>query len=226
MSFPKPTDDKVTPFSSRCEIKNWKFKFIITFFIIIAICLIYIKPVLSLQYISELKWPLLILIVLLLYKNEIAFIIKYKLSALTIFGMEIKFKLENQDKLVEFTLRDSQIPLNNININGDLAKCYKELQFERICNVILGSQLRLLQSLCNANKSYLGVFAWYQSEQNIYPKPDKIGIFDLLNFLIKMKLIEELNTDIKDTKIYKLTDYGNEFLGYVETFYPHKLELL
>jgi len=204
-------------------ISNWKILLGLIILVVIILSA-YRKPELTLQYLTELKWPLLIFTVPLLFGEDIIYFLN-KISSLNVkfpWG-EMEVKMEEQRK--EIKLAETGVVNYESNMPTDsLSDCQKELEFERLYNRILGLQFNLLQSLTKADRYiYSDVYHWYEKIKNEYPAFKNLNITDLLMYL-NIKNLIEIKTEggLLSQKI-ALTTYGKDFVNYISSQYSSQL---
>lgn len=186
----------------------------------------YVSSIIAFLKIS--LWPLITLFFILYFKKNIGKFID-EVSELDIFGNRAKRdrqipSQENQpskdtDILKEYKGLNEQYK-NIINSLGNNVSTLKqqltnkeiELDFERIYNLIFGSQIFILKYLINADSIGLGELAnYYSTVQSNNPALSTWGIDQYLKLLISSGLIEPITSGG-----FKITLKGRVFVGYIE----------
>lgn len=200
---------------------------------ILALLCIWHNPILSLEYIKVICWPVVILLLAAVFQKEISILTTEKLKSffIKILGIEFQGNLTDQSQAIQTIgerdnlpneivqqkmqeLSQSQVVLSNIveNLQRDLAIKEIEVDFERIYNRIFGSQFFLLEHLIvnGGNLNFTIVTNWYLTVQNTNLALKDWNLFQYLNFLINNGLIEnESNT------LIKITEKGKIFVQYI-----------
>lgn len=206
----------------------------LAWFIIIVCFPIYLLYKWDFQYVKQLInflkiswWPLIILFVVLLFKNEISNLIN-EISELNLFGNKAvrnkEVKEQQSEAPVSTTLpnfsetlttlykdlsekyKDTEIQLKNRLIDTEIA-----LDFERVYNSIFGSQLVLLKHLEETTSMTLGKLVEYfelVQKQNI-PLQDW-DVNKYLNYLLGSQLLTIVQGE------YSITLKGKAFISYIE----------
>jgi hypothetical protein len=180
-------------------------------------------------------WPLVLLFIILLFKEEVGSFIN-DISELDIFGNKAKRnkQIPNQDsqpsKELDVSKEYKEINeqyktlINSLGNNVDtlknqLANKEIELDFERIFNVIFGSQIFILKYLLTANFVGLNDIAkYYGTVQRNNPTLQSWGINQYLFFLISSKLIEPAISGG-----FQITPKGKLFIMYIEEIRKYNL---
>lgn len=204
-------------------IRTYKYQLSILF-LIVLLC-IWFNPILFLKYIQVLRWPVLILLLVIMFKNEISKLVTDKTFSLKAFGLELQGNLVSQaqssiktdaltdqkyqkqiDQLVE---SHKIITGTNEDLKKQLTTKELELQFEQIYNLIFGTQFALLEYLTNNNGciSYDSIISQFLNN-NFSFNDDFFAKF--LGFLVNYNLIE-----LDSYKQIKITDKGRVFVYYI-----------
>jgi hypothetical protein len=174
-------------------------------------------------------WPLVTVFVILLFKDNIGKLID-ELNELYIFGNKAKRDKQppNQEilynkvdiKKIEEVYEQSKEDIiknfsDNVNtLKEQLANKEIELDFERIYNVIYGSQIFILDYLnvSNAIISFDQINRYYRETQNKqHPFLNNIDISQYLSFLTSSQLLE-----LADLNNYRITKKGKDFIKYIK----------
>ncbi len=212
----------------------------ILFFVFLGLIIICVKfldynsTMLFFDYLKILVWPVIILIFISLFKENIAKFID-ETEWMNFGKNKIKRKLLTQDVIKskdEIDILEEYKGLKTeykgmINAMGnDIESLKKELtnkkieiEFERIFRVIFGSQLSLLDSLLHMRKiNFFRIQEYFQMVQkNNYP----LRVWNLneyLDFLIKNQLIVPDNGDG-----YKITIKGEAFMFYIKDIQKYNI---
>lgn len=205
-------------------ITPYRYQF--TAIILIILLYIWLDPIITLKYIQALRWPILILILVVLFKKEISKLV-WKSFNIKGFGLELEAKLANQlqnplesnENNSSYSLQIQQLTESHKIITGTNEELQKklaiqelQLDFERIYNLIFGSQFTILENLSSTShtQSYESIMAKYTTLFFNTPAA-KVDFFaKYFDFLLKNNLIEEVdNTNIK------ITDKGKAFVYYI-----------
>lgn len=129
---------------------------------------IWLNPVLFLAYVEVIRWPLIVLLILWIFKREISILTTEKLKSFFIkfLGVEVQGSLAEQNKENPPINESENLPGDMIQekikelsqtketqsavidtLRRNLAVKEIELDFERIYNRIFGSQFSLLENL-------------------------------------------------------------------------------
>ena len=163
--------------------------------------------------------PLIVLIIILTFKTNLAKFID-ELKHLKVFGNEAIREADTEsqsenpdvDKISEKVEKE-----NNTNQDGDseLEKTKKYLEFERIYNLIFGSQIELLDTMKlnrdGLNMNFLQLF-FYNIQNKFKMALDTWTLSGYLRFLEINKLVLFDNR----SNNCSITDKGIEFLNYIE----------
>lgn len=174
-------------------------------------------------------WPIVVLIIIFIFKDELGSFIN-EISELSIFGNKAKREkqIPNQEnqpsKDIELSKEYKEINeqyKNIINSLGNdvgtlkdqLTRKEIELDFERIYNVLFGSQLFILKYLTTTNFTGLNDIAkYYETIQKNNPTLQSWGIDKYLSFLISSQLIEPAASGG-----FQITLKGKVFITYIES---------
>jgi hypothetical protein len=182
-------------------------------------------------------WPLVTVFTIFLFKDNIAKLID-ELSELDIFGNKAKRGNQppSQEKSLDKTediKKDKEIYeqsqeiiktlSNDVNIlKNQLANKEIELDFERIYNVIYGSQINILTYLndSNATINLNQINKYYKDVQkNQHPFLNNIDMSQYLSFLtIISRLLESVELDN-----YRIAAKGKAFLKYIKEIRQYNL---
>lgn len=189
---------------------------------------VYMRPEISLQYISELKWPVVVLFLLISFKKEIKSFLIDQVSSLSIkaFGAEIKMKIKNQTEESKNIREIDQHSIQSVDSSkSSFSECEKELEFERIYNRLLELQFMLLESLLSKDRELLlDVYQWYDKYQKRIPALKNFDINNFLNYLYVKKLITVKNPDSLLCQKIGLTENGKKFVEYINKHYKTSSE--
>jgi hypothetical protein len=173
-------------------------------------------------------WPCVILIFLMFFSilfrkqisNFLARLVNAKIGNLNLAAMKptVQPKKAIQDKLKIKAINYIKLhPEETIKEFYGLLDKYK---FERIFNIIYGSQILLLEHLSlkgDIGDKYINLYVFYDEfiKKTIPPRPQ---ITEYFGFLESWKLIEASGENMN--KSYKITPFGINFLSYIKTNYP------
>lgn len=200
---------------------------------------------LLLKYLEVLTWPVLVLIVCRLFKNEVGGLINRIAGGKLPGGFEFnsppnqsppnenvpkeikesvalrKKKNKKKEKIIiSPTTLDLQQQVSALL--SQIAGLQTALIFERIYQNIFGSQIKLLDELRLrglSGASYEDIAAYYQQIKVKWPNLNSYPLEEYLNYLKNAGLVE-LFSDGAQRK-YKITPLGIDFLEYIEKLkYP------
>lgn len=219
-----------------------KVVFKLIYFLIIITLPIFALYYWNFQYVDKILdflkiswWPLIALFFILTFKKELSQFIN-EVKELDIFGNKAKrYKpIPNQESKPSKELNVSEeykkinaqykIIIDSLGNNVDtlknqLANKEIELDFERIFNIIFGSQLFILKYLTTANFVGLNDIAkYYGTVQKNNPALQNWGVDQYLSFLISSKLIEPARLGG-----FQITPKGRLFIMYIEEIRKYNL---
>lgn len=179
-----------------------------------------------LEFLKFTDWPVFAFVFVFLFKKNIAKFID-ELEHLKIFGNEATRETPpnsqredlNVDKMsekIENTTNDSQ----SNDCKNELKKTSLYLEYERIYNIIFGSQIELLDILkinsTGLNMNFLGIY-FHSIQKKFEGSLDQWTLFQYLRFMETTGLIQFNNTN----NSYSITEKGRGFLNYIESLkYP------
>jgi len=166
------------------------------------------------------EWPFLIIVFFtfftLIFAESINNFIE-RLMFTKVELLDIKYYKNNQQRIVDYiTSSPKNVPTNDAEKN-----LYDKIKFEKIYNVIFGSQINLLKDALknNCQISYENIIEFYRSHQS-QAGNRFVSMVEYISFLTKTELFEN-----ESKTIYKLTDVGKKFISYIDeqySFYENK----
>lgn len=192
-----------------------------------------------LDYLKVIIWPFVVLIFVFSFKTNIAKFID-EISELNIFGNMakrdqptltqnpphedvpevIKESAELKTEEIKKEIKTKTTAEDQDNQKKILILQVAELQtallFERIYNIIFGSQIKLLESLIingSAGILYEDIAAYYQGVKAKWPNLNSYPLENYLGYLMNSGLIILFSEGIQ--KKYKVTPLGIDFIEYI-----------
>ena len=181
----------------------------------------------ALQYLQVIfNWPLVVIISIFLFKKQISdFLSRLIRGKIGIFSAEAT-PPKQEKVIVENDKRNKGIQLiedNPKKAHEEFLKLYEEYYFERIFNIIYGTQINLLEYLdkkLDKSEKYNFIFVkFYLKHLGTKPKTKK-PYNQYLDFLESNKFIEIIG--VNNEKILKITSSGIKLLSYIKTHYPER----
>lgn len=183
---------------------------------------------------SNLTWPLLILIFIIMYKKPI-FEILQRLKTLKISGtvLETRIPAEQKTKEIKKSLPKSKEEIKKSvkeknsttkSLLREYAKLLKKYKYEKILNSIFGTQLDLLEHLSRrrtVGDKYINLRIFYDGycrQLQLISSTAPLPMIKYLEFLENSGFIEYVGEG--DERIVKITPLGNGFLLYIKDQYP------
>lgn len=175
--------------------------------------------------------PLIILIFILTFKNNLAKFID-ELKHLKIFGNEATRETPTDSQVKNLSvekiseeIKDSEGNSKLNNESEELKKTKLYLEYERIYNIIFGSQIELLDILkinkMGLNMNFLGIY-FYNIQKKFENALGSWTLFGYLRFLETNGLIQFDNM----SSSYLITVKGEDFLNYIELLKYSKVKSL
>lgn len=202
----------------------------------------FISVIEKLQFLA---WPIVVIFLFFWNRNEIKGLINRVNSGKLPGGIEFNAPISQSDpkedvppeikksiKAREEELAkniDTSTSASRPELVKEIDKLVKEnsaiataLFFERIYQLIFGSQIQLLdqlRSLGSAGRLYEDISAYYQGVRLKFPNLNSYPLDNYISFLTNAGLIEFINTGQK--RVYKIAPTGIDFLEYIEALnYP------
>lgn len=215
-----------------CSLAVWP---LAVFVLLLVICTLlnFETAEVTLRYLEVLVWPIVALIIVLLFQEELKGLVRNVVALRVPGGFEAKI---SQQKPPEETPEISnelkkggvaelrKTGVDESELMNRVASLQVALHFERTYNLIFGSQIRLLESLERAGPSgrtYEDVVSGYQSEGvtsiflSSYPLKDYLGFLEVSGLV---RTVDEAGR-----RSVEITPMGMGFLGYTRALrYPVK----
>ena len=195
----------------------------------------YSNTVIIMEFLKITLWPLLVIFLIFQFRKEISLFLG-NIKVLNIMGNSVStdyqknrqendsnkngddsLKLKNSKEYITVVKELNVVKETDKELKERLERIEVELEFERIYNLIFGSQIFLLKLLVNNSMGAYDIINYYQSVIL------KFVVLHTWDFNLYLRILVNNNLITIDQNIYKITPKGILFIKYIEVIRQYNL---